>query len=286
MTPRTVTSLLLGFSLATAGSLVAQQPVNGQPMDASQAQPQAAAAPAAEAPSNQKFIVPAGTKIPLTLRAAISTKTAKPGDAVYLQTNFPTVVGSRVVIPQGVFVQGYIDGVRKPTKMKGQAQLMMHFVSMAFPNGVVIALPGAVDKVPGTNNTQVKDKEGLIQGDSTKAADGKTVVVDSAGGAGLGALAGYAAGSGPSGMGIGIGAGAGAAAGIVEVMLKHGNADIVFQEGSTVTMVMQRPLEVEEQQLAGMKNLTGYDGPEMTPVNAQQMPMAKPTTTNVPKATN
>ena len=58
-------------------------------------------------------------------------------------------------------------------------------------------------------------------------------------------------------------------------MFKHGD-DIVFAEGSSVVMVMQRPLEVQEQQLAGMRNLTGYDGPEMTPVNAEQLPLPKP----------
>jgi hypothetical protein len=275
MTARTVTSLLLGISMATAGSLAAQQAVP----DNQQATPPAAQPVAAQAADVSldapKYIVPAGTKIPLSLRSAISTKTAKPGDAVYLITTFPVVVGARVVIPAGVYVQGYVDGVQKPTKMKGNAQLMMHFVSMAFPNGVVIALPGAVDKVPGTNGSEVKDKEGLIQQSSTKAEDTKTIVGTTAGGAGLGALGGYAAGSSP-GLGIGIGAGAGAAAGILETMWKHGNADIVFPEGSTLTMVMQRPLEVQEQQLAGMKNLTGYDGPEMTPVNAEQMPMPKP----------
>jgi len=62
-------------------------------------------------------------------------------------------------------------------------------------------------------------------------------------------------------------------------MMKLGE-DIVFPEGSTVIMVIERPLEVEEQQLAGMSNLTGYDVPQlslqMTPVNAQQMPLPKP----------
>ena len=156
--------------------------------------------------------MPAGTKIPLELRSALSTKTAKPGDAVYLNTTFPVVVGGRVVIPAGVFVQGYVDGLQRGGKVKGRAQLMMHFVSMAFPNGVVIALPGAVDKVPGTNGAEVKDKEGLIEQSSNKAGDAKTIAGTTIAGAGLGGIAGYASGS--PGLGTGIGAGAGAAAGI------------------------------------------------------------------------
>ena len=278
MTLRTVTSLLLGFSLAAAGPLTAQA------QQAAPASPEAAAAgaqpvnpqpdPAAAVPANQTtFVVAAGTKIPLELRTAISTKTAKPGDAVYLSTTFPVIVGGRVVIPAGVFVQGYVDGLQRGGKVKGRAQLMMHFVSMAFPNGVVISLPGAVDKVPGTNGAEVKDKEGLIEQSSNKAGDAKTIAGTTITGAGLGGLGGYASGS--PGLGTGIGAGAGAAAGILITMFKHGD-DIVFAEGSSVVMVMQRPLEVQEQQLAGMRNLTGYDGPEMTPVNAEQLPLPKP----------
>ncbi len=280
MALRSVASLLLGFSLTAAGAVtvLAQQAAPASP-DAATAvaqpvSPQPVAAPATAAPTNQTtFVIPAGTKIPLQLRNALSTKTAKPGDAVYLNTTFPVVIGGRVVIPAGVYVQGYVDGLQRGGQVKGRAQLMMHFVSMAFPNGVVIALPGAVDKIPGTNGAEVKDKEGLIEQSSNKAGDAKTIAGTTIAGAGLGGLGGYASGS--PGLGTGIGAGAGAAAGILITMFKHGD-DIVFAEGSSVVMVMQRPLEVQEQQLAGMRNLTGYDGPEMTPVNAEQLPMPKP----------
>ncbi|HEX3473363.1 MAG TPA: hypothetical protein VHT28_19435 [Silvibacterium sp.] len=273
MALRTPTVLLLGFSMATAGPIAAQ----AQEATAQGAQPvsaQSAPVAAAVAPASQPtFVIPAGTKIPLSLRNALSTKTAKPGDAVYLSTSFPVVVGGRVVIPAGVYVQGYVDGLQRGGKVKGRAQLMMHFVSMAFPNGVVIALPGAVDKVPGTNGAEVKDKEGLIEQSSNKGEDAKTIAGTTLTGVGVGGLAGYAGGS--PGLGAGIGAGVGAAAGIIETMMKHGD-DIVFPEGSTVVMVMQRPLEVQEQQLAGMRNLTGYDVPEMTPVNPEPPSLPKP----------
>jgi hypothetical protein len=288
MALRSVTSLLLGFSLAAAGSAAAQvqqdaaaSPAATEPAAHAAEQPAPAiaqagtqaATPAAPATTGPVFVVPAGTKIPLTLRSALSTKTAKPGDAVYLASNFPVIVGGRVVIPAGVFVQGYVDGLSRGGKVKGRAELMMHFVSMAFPNGVVIALPGAVDKVPNTKGAEVTDKEGLIKAESTKGDDAKTVGTTALTGAGVGGLVGWSSGS--PGMATGIGAGVGAAAGVLAVMMKHGQ-DIVFPEGSSVVMVMQRPLQVQEQQLAGMGNLTGYDGPEMTPVNAEQLPLPKP----------
>src|ERR1700739_305943 len=71
MALRSVTSLLLGFSLAAVGSAVAQaqQDATSSPTQASAAMPSAAAPSAHPAPaaSGPIFVVPAGTKIPLTL---------------------------------------------------------------------------------------------------------------------------------------------------------------------------------------------------------------------------
>ncbi|MBB6142749.1 type IV secretion system protein VirB10 [Silvibacterium bohemicum] len=257
---------LLGASLLATSPLFAQQAA--PPVAPSTSAPSADATP-----GQPVFVVPAGTKIPLTLKSTISTQTAKPGDAVYLTSQFPVIVGSRVVIPAGVFVQGYIDGVERGGKVKGRAEIMMHFISMVFPNGVVIALPGAVDNVPGAQNAKVTDKEGLIQGTSSKTDDAKTVGGATVAGAGIGGLAGWAGGA--PGLGVGLGAGAGAAAGLVGMMMKHGG-DITFPAGTDVIMVMQRPLQVQQQQLSGMGNLTGYDGPNMAPVNAEQNTLPKP----------
>jgi type IV secretion system protein VirB10 len=258
--------LLLCASLLAAGSLNAQEA-------ATPAAAPAAAAPAPVPASTPVFVIPAGTKIPLTLKSTISTQTARPGDAVYLTSDFPVIVGGRVVIPAGVFVQGYIDGVQRGGKVKGRAQIMMHFVSMAFPNGVVIALPGAVDNVPGAKDAKVKDKEGLIEGTSNKSQDAKTVGSATLAGASIGGIAGWA--DGATGIGLGAGAGAGAAFGILDMMMKHGS-DITFPAGTNMVMVMQRPLQVQERQLQGMGTLTGYDGPNMTPVNAEQNALPKP----------
>src|ERR1700731_4602710 len=50
--------------------------------------------------------IPAGTKIPLSLKQAISTKNAREGDSVYAETAFPFVVNERVIIPAGSYIQG------------------------------------------------------------------------------------------------------------------------------------------------------------------------------------
>ena len=65
------------------------------------------------APARKIYTVPAGTKVLLELRSAINTKSAKAGDGVYLSSTFPVVVGSRVMIPNGVYVQGVVDRVQR-----------------------------------------------------------------------------------------------------------------------------------------------------------------------------
>ena len=54
--------------------------------------------PAAPAVESEKptLTIPTGTRVPLSLKQAISTKTAKDGDPVYAETAFPYVVNDRV----------------------------------------------------------------------------------------------------------------------------------------------------------------------------------------------
>jgi type IV secretory pathway VirB10-like protein len=68
--------------------------------------PAAATAPVV-APS-AKIMVPAGTHIPLVLHNAVSTRSARPGDAVYFETLFPVMIDGKVVIPAGSYVCGEV----------------------------------------------------------------------------------------------------------------------------------------------------------------------------------
>src|ERR1700727_326989 len=114
----------------------------------------AAAAPAQATP--QTFTVPAGTKVLLSLKSAINTKTAQRGDGVYMVSSFPVVENARVMIPVGVYVQGVVDRVQRPGRVKGRAQLDVHFTTMIFPNGQVVEVPGGLNSLPGSVGPKVK----------------------------------------------------------------------------------------------------------------------------------
>ncbi len=212
------------------------------PVDAEEAAPaQSAEAPDTEEAAPATIVLPAGTKIPLVLKHAVSSKNARVGDNLYLESTFPVVQNNRMVIPPGTYVQGVVTAVKKPGRIKGRAELLLHFTTMIFPNGYTVSFPGALDNVPGADTQKVKDKEGTIQADSQKGKDVATVAGTAATGTLVGAVTG-------GGKGAGIGAGIGGATGLIIAMLTKGN-DVRLEAGTGLEMVLQRPLTLEEAQL-------------------------------------
>ena len=106
-----------------------------------------AAALADEAPAPGTVVVPAGTKLPLMLKNAINTKSARPGDSVYCETNFPVVANNRILIPAGTYVQGSITSVKRPGRIHGRAEVLMHFDTLIYPNGYTVSIPGALEQI-------------------------------------------------------------------------------------------------------------------------------------------
>jgi hypothetical protein len=224
--------------------------------------------PAAETPS-QTFTVPAGTKVLLSLKSGINTKTAQQGDGVYLVSSFPVVGGSRVMIPVGVYVQGVVDHVVRPGRVKGRAQIDLHFTTMIFPNGSVVEVPGVLNSLPGSDGPKVKDSEGTVEQAGNKGHDVGNIAKGAAIGAGAGVFGGAA--TGDVARNVGYGSLAGAAAGTLYTLFTRGN-DIVIPSGTSVEMVLQRPLVLQQSQLAGNNQANGQA--QMVPAS-QQQPMRK-----------
>jgi type IV secretion system protein VirB10 len=227
---------------------------------------------AAETALNGKtYTVPVGTKVLLSLKSGVNTKTARPGDGVYLVSTFPVIVGSHVLIPSGVYVQGVVDKVERPGRIKGRAKLLMHFTTMIFPNGQVVGIPGSVDNLPGSGGPTVKGNEGTIEQAGSKGKDAGNVAKGGMIGATGGVIGGAASGS--PGMGAAIGGLAGAAGGLAYTLLTRGN-EIVIPEGTSVEMVLQRPLELQAAQLDGINDVRG--NPQYIPTGGQPQRLSKP----------
>ena len=231
--------------------------------------PEAASADAQPAAWPHKtYIVPAGTKVLLQLRSAINTSSARPGDGVYLASTFPVVVGNRVMIPAGVYVQGVVDRVARAGRVKGKSQLDMHFTCIIFPNGTVVEIPGLVNSLPGASKQSVKDDgEGTIEQNPDKGRHaGEVAKIAIPTGGTVGSIGGLGAGHPLAGGLAGIGAGV-AAAGLVSLFTR--GADVNIQSGTQLEMVLQRPLVLEEE------NLTGA-APTLIPSANQPRPLDKP----------
>lgn len=137
---------LLGFALASAlafTSSASAQEVSIEDVNMQAPANVPAAAPVAP-PAPEMVTVPAGTRILLQLTNAISTRNARPGDGLYLQTNFPVVADGRVVVPAGTYVQGVIDQVKRAGRIKGRAEVRMHFTRLIYPNGYLVEMPGSL----------------------------------------------------------------------------------------------------------------------------------------------
>src|SRR6201997_1645103 len=144
-------------------------------------------------------VIPAGTKVALALKQAISTKTAKEGDSVYAQTNFPVVIDERILIPAGTHVQGKISHIQRGGHVKGRAELLIHFTSLIYPSGYTVMLPGAVENVPGAEHATTKGEEGTVRQDSDTGKKVETTAKTAGTGAAIGGLAGGWKGGGSGG---------------------------------------------------------------------------------------
>jgi len=208
------------------------------------------AAPSVES-AKPTFTIPAGTRVPLSLKQAISTKTAKDGDPVYAETAFPFVVNDRIVIPAGTYIQGKITRVQRGGHVKGRAELLIHFTSMIYPSGYTVMLGGSVENTPGAEKTTMKDSEGTIRQDSETGRKAKSA----AEGAGTGAVIGAVTNGG---KGAGIGAGVGGVAGLAIGMLSRG-ADVRLQPGTSIEMEIQRDVTVDPSRISSRREFIVRD---------------------------
>src|SRR5580698_9848153 len=210
--------------------------------------PKPASAPASSG-AVQELVIPAGTKVPVELKHAISTHGTRTGDAVYAETTFPVVANDRVLIPAGTYVQGRISEIQRGGRIKGRAQVLMHFTTLIYPSGYTVILPGAVENAPGVDKTGVKDQEGTLQKDGQTGSKAGTVATAAGTGAVVGGLS-------RGGEGALIGAGVGGAVGTAIAMLTRGD-DVKMDAGTTLELVVQRDVPLDASRVPNVTRAPG-----------------------------
>jgi type IV secretion system protein VirB10 len=197
--------------------------------------PATSAGPSAGAAN--ELTIPAGTRVPVALKHAVSSKGTREGDGVYAETTFPVVANGRVLIPAGTCVHGRVTHIQRGGRIKGRAEVLMHFTTLIYPSGYTVLLPGAVENAPGVDKTSVKDQEGTIKSDSQKGEKIGTVASTAGTGAVVGGLS-------NGGKGALIGAGIGGAVGTAIALLTRGN-DVKLDAGTTLEIIIQREVALD-----------------------------------------
>jgi hypothetical protein len=225
---------MISFILLTALALAQASPENqATPQSPASAQP----TPAASTTIGHPLAIPSGTRVPIVLKHAISTKGTHEGDAVYAETTFPVVQDGRVLVPAGTYVQGRITHIQRAGHLKGRAEVLMHFTTLIYPSGYTVMLPGAVENAPGVDKSSVKDHEGTITQDSQAGQEVGTI----ASSAGTGALIGGLTNGAKVGL---IGAGVGGAVGTAIALLNRNN-DVKLDIDTSIEMVIQREVPLD-----------------------------------------
>ena len=117
---------------ATASRPLPVEPLPPTPAPIAEAQALPAPAPTPEptpvpTPTPRPRVVASGTALPIVLRQAVSTKTAKPEDPVVAELAEDVVVDGDVLLPAGSDVLGHVVSAQRSGRVKGKARLVVSF---------------------------------------------------------------------------------------------------------------------------------------------------------------
>jgi len=190
------------------------QPSQPAPVQQSPSQPLPPAPPAAQ-------VIPAGTRIVVSLGQTISSKTAQPGESFAATVVDPVRVNGEVLIRAGAPATGTVVDAKALGHFKGGAELAIR-----------------LDSVHADGHTYRVDSSTVERVEKGK---GKRTAILTGGGGGLGALLGGLAGGG---KGVLIGGLAGAGAGVAGSAFT-GNKELVIPAETYLTFRLERSVHVE-----------------------------------------
>jgi hypothetical protein len=183
--------------------------------------------------------IPQGTHVLLRMVNAISTRTAREGDRVYLRTASPIVVNGKFLVPVDTYVEAIVSHSIRSGRVKGRAELGIRVNSFTLPTGETLRVSPQLSSVDsGGTEQKVDAKENEIKQGGTKGQDAQRIAVITGSGAAIGGLADR------SWKGAGIGAGIGSGVGLATVLLTRGR-EVDLSQGTTLDVVFDRPVSVE-----------------------------------------
>jgi hypothetical protein len=192
---------------------------------------------AASDPKPEPITIPAGTHLLMKLISPLHTTSSTPGSGVYLETAFPVVENSRVVIPEHTRVMGVVADERRPGRVQGRAQIRLKFTQLILPDNHELSVVGNLQSLPGSSANRTVNNEGTLEPVDQIDADVYTVAKTTGAGVLVGSIR-------HVGIGVGPGALIGAGLGLAKVLFTRGD-EISLPVGTKVEMILQRPLTVQ-----------------------------------------
>lgn len=192
-------------------------------------------------PKPEVITIPAGTHLLMKLISPLHTTSSTPGSGVYLETAFPVVENSRVVIPEHTRVMGVVTDERRPGRVQGRAQLRLEFTQLILPDNRELSVVGSLQSLPGSSRNRTVNDEGTLEPVDQIDANVYTVAKTTAAGVLLGSIR-------HVGIGVGQGALIGTGLGLAKVLFTRRD-EISLPVGTRVEMVLQRPLTVQARSL-------------------------------------
>lgn len=178
--------------------------------------------------------IPEGVHVLLRMVNSISTRTAQPGDYVYMRTASPITADGRIVVPTGSYVQGVVTHSKRPGKVKGKAQLGIRLETLTLARGTVLKFSPLLESVDsGESGQKVDQEENLVRQAPGHGRDAAQVAIF----AGTGAMIGGVRQGGWKQAGIGAGIGTGV--GIATVLLTRGR-EVELRQGTSLDVVLDR----------------------------------------------
>jgi len=114
-------------------------------------------------PNPEVITIPAGTHLLMKLISPLHTTSSTPGSGAYLETAFPVVENSRVVIPEHTRVMGVVADERRPGRVQGRAQIRLRFTQLILPDNRELSVVGSLQSLPGSSRNRTVNNEGTLE---------------------------------------------------------------------------------------------------------------------------
>lgn len=182
--------------------------------------------------------IPQGSHLLLRMVNSISTRTAQPGDVVYLRTASPVTVNDQILVPPESYVTGVVSEAKRSGRVTGRAELAIRLDTLTLPGGKSYKFSSHLGSVDSGEFGQKVEGEGAIKQAPSKGQDAARIAILAGTGASIGGIADR------SWKSAGIGGAAGGAVGTAVTLLTRGH-EVELRAGSTLDVVFDRAVGID-----------------------------------------